>query len=276
MRARRVAAALLLTSTLAAPAALLAQTLERVDSLTREGLTAEAREVVAGWWERESGAASRRDMQRALWLRALVTPDPDEAARDYRRLVVEYPGGPWSDRALLRLGQAAEARGAWREAAASMASIVRDYPGSTAQDEARQWLERNRARVESAPSDPPPSRRAESAPEDAPPRRAEAVREESPPPQRSAPAAPAASPSGPYAVQLGAFSTAERARVLLERARRAGLEARLVELPGSALARVRVGRFTDPAEAARLRGRAITLGFEAVVVGDAARESPVR
>jgi cell division protein FtsN len=78
--------------------------------------------------------------------------------------------------------------------------------------------------------------------------------------------------TGDYTVQLGAFSTRARALRLMERARRAGFEPRLVTVPGSTLLRVRVGRFTGASDALELRDRLRSGGFEAILRDDAARE----
>lgn len=282
----RCAVASVLISAASAPLALDAQTLDRVESLARDGRAAEARDALVAWWEGESGRADRTKLQRAIWLRATLTLDPEDALIDYRRLTVEYPGGPYTDRALLRLGQEAAARQAWVQAARAMETLVRDHPGSSLVADARSWLERHRddvAREETAAeTDPPASERsaagaARPALSDAPPVRGGT-------PARTSDGARAAAPAGDepgaatadFAVQLGAFSTVARARVLEERARRAGLEPRLVTVAGSPLVRVRVGRFPDEGAAGGLRGRALDLGFEAMVVRGAGAETPVR
>ena len=81
--------------------------------------------------------------------------------------------------------------------------------------------------------------------------------------------------SGGYAVQLGAFSDARRARRLADRAAAEGLDARLVRVPASELVRVRVGRFEDQDEALELMRKARAKGYEVVLVTDAAQEDPI-
>ena len=77
--------------------------LDRAESLVREGRANEARVVLVSWWDERYDDAGRGDQQRALWLRARLTVGPDQAIRDYQRLVVLYPTGPYADRALFRL-----------------------------------------------------------------------------------------------------------------------------------------------------------------------------
>ena len=228
---------------------LVAQTLEAVETFARQGRAADARETLSGWWELEYDGASRGDLQRALWLRATLTLDPQVAIRDYRRLAVEYPGGTYSDRALLRVAQEAQQRDAWDQASRAMETLARDYPASALRGDARVWLERNREQVE----------RARTA-------LANPALEEAPPPAGD----------GPFTVQLGAFAELARARAIEETAQRASLEPRLVRLPGSDLVRVRIGRFESVEQAEELMRRTVDLGLDAIVVQDAEREIRLR
>ena len=75
-----------------------------VDSLALAGRADEARTVLESWWQSQRVRSSRRDRQRGLWLRAVLTVDPRMAGLDFQRLVLEYPGGLHSDEAMLRLG----------------------------------------------------------------------------------------------------------------------------------------------------------------------------
>lgn len=79
--------------------------------------------------------------------------------------------------------------------------------------------------------------------------------------------------SGRYTVQLGAFSTRERAQALAEQAQRAGLVPRVVRVPGSALFRVRVGYFESALVGDEERRRISSLGFDAVVSTDGNEET---
>jgi len=240
-----------LTIALIHPAAAAAQqrplTLDNVEDLARMGRTESAREALRRWWDRSSSGASRGDAQRALWLRGRLTLDPDEAALDFRRLVVEYPGGPYSDLALLRLAQAAFAQGDSAQAARDVGRIAQGYPSSPVRREAEAWL-------------------ASAGPVPSPPVRTERV---APPDSSSRPAAAA---PGPFSVQLGAFADRGRAEALRRRAAEVGLDVRLATLAGSDLVRVRVGRFDSSEEAHATMERVQGLGFSAAVVRDANRE----
>jgi hypothetical protein len=223
-------------------------TLDQVENLVQAGRTEDARAMLLRWWSGVLPRASRRDVQRGLWLRARLTVDPSQAALDYQRLVVEYPGGPYSAQALFRLAQAAWESGDSAEAARDVARLARDYPGSRVGGDAEAWL---------AAAGPPPP--------------APAVTKK----DSVVTPAPAAVAGGRYAVQLGAFSGEARARNLQRKARDAGFEARLVRLPGSRLLRVRVGRFDSTSAAAEVSKRLETRGFTAAVVSDADREEPI-
>jgi hypothetical protein len=242
--------------------ALQAQSLERVEALASEGRAFEAREELAGWWEEEAPGASRSELQRGIWHRARLTEDADAAVREYLGLVVEYPGGAYSDRALSRVAQDAEMRRDWARAAHLWETLVRNYPQSPLREGASAWLERHRAEAEGA--------RSGSASPDA-----RAVPTDSSVADPPSPASPPLPPQGDYAIQLGAFSSLGAARALERRVREAGLDPRLVKVPGTDLVRVRVGRFVAAADADSLRARVRSLGLEAMVVSDASNESAV-
>jgi cell division septation protein DedD len=251
-----------------APAPVAGQGLERVDSLTAAGRVQEAREELMAWLEGPGARSpSREETQRAIWLRGILTLDAAQAALDYTRLVVEYPGGPFTDGALLRLAQAAELENDLPRARRHFEELARDHPRSPLRPQAREWLDAHPpGRDPAPPVNRSPPVAAEPAPGAAP---AAAAPERRPPPSRPAPAA------GPYAVQLGAFADSVRARTLAQRALDAGFEPRLVTTPGTELVRVRVGRFTGAGEATALYDRLRAGGFEAMVVADADRERAV-
>ena len=254
-------AAPLLAQTTAA-AAPSAASLDEVDALIAEGRTEDARAALVAWTGTDSGdaaghrggrAVSRADAQRALWLRALLTVDPTQAAVDYQRLVVEYPGGPYSDRALLRLAQGAEAQGDPGRARSLLTSLLRDYPASPLRLDAGTLL------ASLAAGAVPPAKGAEPA--------AESAR-----PSATATRPPA---NGRWTVQVGAFASSQRASARRDELTAAGIEARVVLVPGSPLVRVRVGRFASQPEADRARDRLTADGQQATVAGDADREEPV-
>ncbi len=227
--------------------------LQSVTTLVSEGRSDQARRALIEWWNEEWRGASRLDKQRGLWMRARLTVDPALAALDYQRLVVEYPGGPYSDQALFRLAQAAEARRDARGAAKHFEALAHDYPSSRHAAKATQWIESNPAAVAAVRSAAVPL--AEETPEE--------VRREAP------------VESGGYAVQLGAFSDATGARRVADRAEAVGFSVRMVRVPGSELVRVRVGRFENQEDALELMRRVKAGGFEVVLVTDAAQEDPI-
>src|SRR5690606_32254931 len=115
-------------------------TLERIDRLAGAGRVDEARASLVEWWSSERTSGSRVDEQRGLWLRARLTVDPEQAMLDYRRLVLLYPAGPFTDQALLRLAQAAHALGDDAGARAHVAALVRDHPNGPSRRAAEAWL----------------------------------------------------------------------------------------------------------------------------------------
>ncbi len=207
------------------------------------GRTEDARDVLQEWWDADYADASRKDVQRALWLRGRLTVDPVEATLDFRRLVVEFPGGPYSDLALLRLAQSAFAAGDSAEAAHDVTRLMTEYPGSSARRDAEAWL--------AGAGPPPPAYRRAARPEadDAPRGRVDDTRN--------------------FSVQLGAFSERGRAVALRDRAVEAGFQARLAIVPGSPLVRVRVGRFDSAEEAGDILRLVRDQGFSATLVKDA-------
>lgn len=220
--------------------------LDRVESLAATGRVDQAREALTVWWGNDRTSATRQDRQRALWLRGSLTVDRSLAELDYHRLALEYPAGPYSARAIARLGMGAQAAGQWGEASDHFRRIVTEYPGAPEAAAARIWLSRWGGR---------PSRTGATGPGDA---------------QEAAPPS-----AGRYAVQLGAFQSMARARVVEERAREAGLRPRLVTIDGSDWIRIRVGRFGTSEGATDEMNRIRELGLEATLTGDAHEESPV-
>jgi cell division septation protein DedD len=249
-----------------------AQELERVEELALSGQAEAARDILSSWWESTFEDATRIDRQKALWLRGLLTVDPDLAELDFQRLVVEYPGGPFTAEALVRLGGASEARNDLDGAERHFRTLLRDYPGSRYQTLARAWLDSRITRAPGAPSVADPGTGAESPPaRELPPARSAttippAATPTTPPPEATP------SGSGSFAVQLGAFSSEARALTLSRVATDAGFAVRVVQVEGSGLFRVRMGRYTGEAEAIAEMARVVERGFEATVVRNADRE----
>lgn len=252
--------------------------LERVERLTRLGQAEEARAALAEWWEGDRAEASRRDLQRGLWLRGRLTVDPAQAELDFQRLAVLYPSGQFTADAILRLAQASWAMGDEEAARRYVATLERDYAGSEAGRRAGAWLD------DAGPLPPPddaPSRRAEAAPtRDAPPRAGDAPprdapRRQAPPSEERAVAAPGGPPMN-YFVQLGAFADADRAFALYDSVRAEGIEVRVVRVEGSPFTHVRVGRFAERSAAVDLRDELARQGVDAALVHDERPESRIR
>ncbi len=257
--------------------------LAAVEAALLDGRFEEARDRVEAWWTSEAGSADRGSFQRALWLRARLTVDPEGAELLYRRLAVEYPGGPYSDQALLRLARGAEARGEREIAARYLEILIRDYPESPHRVEARAELARVSAAAPAAATTPPPATQAPPPNADPPPNTQPPPARDTvaPPPVQPPPATPEptqaapAAITGPYTVQLGAFGGRDAAMSLASTLRRAGLEARVVQVEGSPLFRVRADSFPSRV-AAEARVRELReRGFEAILSADADRERAV-
>ena len=226
-----------------------AQDLDEVESLALLGRTEAAREALTHWWDEHFQGGMRADRQRALWLRGLLTVDPELAGLDFRRLVVEYPGGPFAVEALIRLAGAAMARDDLAEVERLYRTVLREYPGSGHQDLVQAWLD-TYARANSRETEVLDSR---SSDEKSPPGDDMRV-------------------TGVHAVQLGAFSSETRALTFSHVLEDAGVEARVVRVEGNSLFRVRVGIFDSEHDAEVERARLVELGFDATVVSNADRE----
>jgi hypothetical protein len=118
-----------------------ADRLSVTDSLARSGRTEEARELLVAWWDGERSDASRAELEHATWLRALLTVDPDQARIEFRRLVVEYPGGRYVARSLARIALLLAAAGDTAGARQSWETVLREYPGSEESAWAEAWLD---------------------------------------------------------------------------------------------------------------------------------------
>jgi len=264
------------------------QLLEAAERSLEEGRFDEARERVEAWWAEGEAGRDRLSVQQALWLRARLTVDAEAAELLYRRMVVEFPGGNWSDQALLRLASGAQARGEHEPAQRYLQILVRDYPSSPFRVEARTELARLDAQVArtagAAPARPaaappaPAAAAASSAPPVEPPSAgagARAAAGATPPVSTPSTPPPPSVVEGVFTLQFGAFGQPAGARALAAELRVAGLDARVVQVEGSPLYRVRVEAFTSR-EAAETRALALReRGFEVIVSPDRDRERPV-
>ncbi len=248
------------------------ESLDAVDSLALAGRADEARTALESWWENGRLRSSRRDRQRGLWLRAILTVDPRMASLDFQRLVLEYPGGSHSDEAMLRLGLISAAAEDLPVAAGYFRTLVTDYPRSPQRRQAEEWLSEHLVAVEEAEA---AALEAESADDEAETTAqgaavVDALEPEAEPPDR------AVTVSAHYAVQVGAFESEERARNLLASVRASGFRARIVRVQGSPLLRVRIGDFLDRTGAVELMDRVRGRGHEATIAADVAQEEPMQ
>lgn len=247
-----------------APSAAAAQdALQQAETFASHAQADSARAILELWWEADWADAPREQRQHGLWLRARLTVDPLIAEVDYQRLVEEFPGGPYSDRALSRLALLSVAEGNSPSAADYYEALVSEYPNSSHRDEAQEWLRRNAPEVRRARVLAEDDREVVSAPEE-------------PVSAPEEPVSPVAQPAGEFAVQLGAFSEVARAQALADRLQAAGYEARLVRVPANRLVRVRAGYFGERDAAVTMMLEIRESGFEATLVSDATREEHIR
>ena len=219
----------------------------------------------------------------ALYWRAALAASTDDAASDYRRLIVEYPTSLHTADALLALARLEVARGDRASAAthlerfrlenpkhpehasaglllaqisfeqndlargcAAVQETLREVPADAV--EMRNQLQYYQPRCSAADANPA-SNLPLSPPLKAPPGGAK-------PPADSSSAAPTArgrsaktpAPRGRYTLQVAAYTSKADADALAERLKARGLEVRVVG--GAKLFRVRIGRYTTHAAAA--------------------------
>lgn len=234
--------------------------LDAVESALDSGRVEEARRGLARWFEAERGPGSRRELSRARFLRARLREDPDSAEMEYLRVALEGEGGT-VPAAWLRLAQLHLAQGRFERALEDLERLRSDHPVGPAVAEAWLWtglvLEAegrlteaceawDRAVREAGRAAPPGGEVAETA------RGARIVCDRD---------------GMRVTVQLGAFSSWEAARGLLDRVRAAGFRPRL-EPPSEGLHRVRVGRFGSVEAARELAARVRASGFSAAILVD--------
>jgi cell division protein FtsN len=183
-------------------------------------------------------------------------------ATDYlSRLVDDYPTSEQRPLGMLWLARAHEVAGSHADACTVTRAALRD----DIQDPVLASLfETERDAACAAALGVEPAARAET-----PPARSEAER---PPPTAARDSAPPAQVER-FAVQAAAVRNLQGAEALAARLRRAGFDPRIVQVEGSSLHRVRMGRFANTAPAAQLSRQVRQAGFDAVVVTDAHREA---
>ena len=225
--------------------------LTEVEALMSRGRIMEARETLENWWTTRFSMASRTERQRSIWLRGKLTVDPSMAELDFRRLVLEFPGGPYSDDALFRLGLYDDLLGDLRGAQSSFEALLRDYSSSPRISEAEGWLRSHAREIAALPSAP------------------------SPPVTEPDVEVTGRTEVGEFSIQLGAFRSLDRARALADQLREDGLQPRMVRTSGNELARVRIGRFTTRERAEALARELERQGYDVTLVTDAGSEERV-
>jgi hypothetical protein len=268
----------------ARPDALAAQTptLERVDSLIAAADYETARATIEAWAAARSDRMSGAQRARGLMLRGQLAGTPAQAEPHYLAIVLGYPIAPEAPHALLRLGQGLLMAGEPARAVGYLQRFVADYPGHPERTMGLLWLARARTAARESAAGCAAARQGLADTRDADLVAMLRVEEDaacSPAAGRQTaqaqPAAPAAGPAagpGRFSAQVGAFRQQQSVDDLVARLRRAGYEPRVAMIPGSSLIRVRVGRFTTTADAARMVARLKEGRFDAVVVSDANQE----
>jgi tetratricopeptide (TPR) repeat protein len=213
----------------------------------------------------------------ALYWRATLSTNGDDAERDYKRIVVEYGASVRSGDALLQLAQLESARGDRAMAADHLERFLLENPGHPERARAsltlvrllvdQNDLPRACATLRQALHDVPDSAvetrnqlsyyqsrcvandvspAARAPVSDAPKDSITAAKQDSA-------RAPAAEPKARYTLQVAAYSTRSDAAALVSRLKARGFDARLV---GTAKPyRVRIGRYATRSEAVAAQGR---------------------
>jgi hypothetical protein len=302
---RDVVAAALVAAALGLPGDVRAQTavnaLDRIQNLIGTGRFTEARNTLERW-ERDHGdprsGSDPGDRARALFLRGVLSTEPQAAEDAYMGVVLGYPSSAAAPEALLRLGQGLLTAGDTRRALAYLERLHSDYPGVPARETGQLWLARAQlaagqpaaacasARDGAANAATPAMRTLMEVERDRACSGATvpAAQQTVPPPQRQAPASVQAPPAqtgsaaaarpltGDITVQTGAFRELRSAEAVAQQMRARGFEVRIVLVGDSPLYRVRSGAFTTAeqanAEAARIRDA----GFQAIIVSDVRQE----
>jgi hypothetical protein len=232
--------------------------LDRIDQHLQAHRYADARQLLAAWWQ-ESGEAATGDVRaRALYLRAVLADDLAQAEHDLLRIAIEHPQAEHADAALLRLAQARFAHDDSTGAETFLERLVQDHPQSEHRAEALRLLGRRDLA-------PPLPQRAPSPANAARPTAAAAATRA---PSRGAEIPP---PGAEFAVQLGGFARVGDAEALRTQLRTAGFDAYLARLSGSAQTLVRVGSFRERAGAETMLRRLRAAGHDGDIVAISAR-----
>jgi len=248
--------------------------LDRIEAAADSGRSEEARGLLAGWLSAHSGALSPARRARAEFLRARLAADPDSAVIAYTRVAL---GGelPWAAAARLRLAQLRLARGNYDGALSDLATLRADFPGDTLAEQSWVWTgsvlaargDTTRACRAWERAGPSGERYAAARRTAAGCGGAGSVAARAGAATRGSGGGAASPTAAGWAVQLGAFSTAQAAAELRGRLARAGFEARVLDAsPSDGLYRVRTPRTARSSEAETLRSRLEAAGFNAIIV----------
>lgn len=251
---------------------------ERASTLVRDGQGEEGRRIVDSLFVRAREGTDEH--AEALYWRAALARDAQQAERDYRLLVVQYPVSPRTARALLALAQIELARGDRERALAHLVRIDREHPSGDVAGTAAFWTARVRFEMNDEPracaalddaqrglgADDVELRnqvefyatRCVGVERDTSRSVASRADAESAAPGGSRPASPAAgraaaaaesaaAPSAAFAVQIAAYSSRADADALVNRLARRDVRARVVS--AEPLFRVWTGNYATRAEA---------------------------
>ncbi len=230
------------------------ETLHLVDSLSSRGEVERARSILEEWWKTDLPDANRNDRQQALWLRGVLTVDPELASLDFRRLALSYPGGLYSDDALSRLGLLSVAKGDLSRASEYYGAILLDYPTSPKRRVAEEWLTDNSDSLQRLESNSRATKKEEQI---------TTIQKDMESIEQKSNAS-----LGRYAIQVGAFANNQRARDLAKKLSNMGFEVRIVGINGTTLSRVRIGRFQEREGASRVLENLRKIGQTATLVDD--------
>jgi hypothetical protein len=247
------------------PGVVLAQGVPSLDAVERTadaGDTADARQLLARWFESEAALDREADVERARFLRARLAGDLDSARVDYLWVAIRGDSR-YGAASRMRLAQLYIAEGRLDRAEADLERLRADFPGSQLVVSSWLWTGNVRAAAGDVAGACEAWERVMAAP-------ASSVAREDRELARAARAACGAAPAGTtetFTVQLGAFASRETALDLRNRVVARGTTARVTEPEDPAgLFRVRSGRFAGREEAARHAVRLAEAGFEGIVV----------
>jgi tetratricopeptide (TPR) repeat protein len=230
--------------------------LVRAVQLATEGQGDSARALVA----RRMASLTPADpgYAEALYAAGRVSEDVDRAMNYFRRVSIEYASSTWADQALLRLAQLSFGTGDAAATVRAAERIISDYPLSPVLPEAQFWA--GRALLELGNPQDGCTRLGEAEAGAAEnielanraryhlQRCAALARGDS---AGQSPAAAQGTGRAVYSVQVAAVGTAVAADELMRSLRASGYDTHVVRAPDG-LFKVRVGRYTDRAQAQRV------------------------